>query len=66
LVITGALLTVGAHVLLDIPYRTAVLIGPALAREALIRDDGDTAKIERLIVRVRNEHYASAASSAEG
>ncbi|MCP5092023.1 MAG: potassium transporter KefC [Gammaproteobacteria bacterium] len=31
LVITGALLTVGAHVLLDVPYRAAILIGPALA-----------------------------------
>jgi len=31
LVITGALLTVGAHHLLGIPYGTAVLIGPALA-----------------------------------
>lgn len=31
LLITGALLTVGAHVLLDVPYRTAILIGPALA-----------------------------------
>jgi monovalent cation:proton antiporter-2 (CPA2) family protein len=31
LVITGALLTVGSHVLLDIPYRAAILIGPALA-----------------------------------
>jgi len=31
LVITGALLTVGAHVLLDVPYRVAILIGPALA-----------------------------------
>ena len=31
LVITGALLTVGAHMLLDVPYRTAILIGPALA-----------------------------------
>jgi len=29
--ITGALITVGAHVLLDIPYRAAILIGPALA-----------------------------------
>jgi len=31
LLITGALLTVGAHVLLGAPYRTAILIGPALA-----------------------------------
>ena len=31
LVITGAVLTVGANLLLDIPYRTAILIGPALA-----------------------------------
>jgi monovalent cation:proton antiporter-2 (CPA2) family protein len=31
LVITGALLTAGAHVLLDLPLRTAILIGPALA-----------------------------------
>jgi len=31
LVITGALLTVGAHVLLDVPYNAAILIGPALA-----------------------------------
>jgi len=31
LVITGALLTVGAHVLFDVPYRTAILIGLALA-----------------------------------
>jgi len=31
LLITGALLTVGAHVLLDVPYRAAILIGPALA-----------------------------------
>ena len=30
-VTTGAVLTVGTHYLLDIPYRTAVLIGPALA-----------------------------------
>ena len=29
--ITGALLTVGAHVFLDVPYRSAILIGPALA-----------------------------------
>jgi monovalent cation:proton antiporter-2 (CPA2) family protein len=29
--ITGALLTIGAHVLLDVPYRSAILIGPALA-----------------------------------
>jgi monovalent cation:proton antiporter-2 (CPA2) family protein len=29
--ITGALLTVGAHVLLGVPYRSAILIGPALA-----------------------------------
>jgi len=29
--ITGALFTVGAHVLLDVPYRSAILIGPALA-----------------------------------
>ena len=31
LVITGALLTLGTHLLLDVPYRAAVLIGPALA-----------------------------------
>lgn len=31
LVITGALLTVGAHLLLGVPYRAAILIGPALA-----------------------------------
>ena len=31
LLITGAVLTVGANLLLDIPYRTAILIGPALA-----------------------------------
>jgi len=31
LVITGALLTVGAHVVLGVPYRAAILIGPALA-----------------------------------
>ena len=31
LLITGAVLTIGVHVLLDVPYRTAVLIGPALA-----------------------------------
>ncbi len=31
LLITGVLLTVGTHVLLDVPYRAAVLIGPALA-----------------------------------
>jgi monovalent cation:proton antiporter-2 (CPA2) family protein len=31
LVITGALCTVGAHVLLGIPYSTAILVGPALA-----------------------------------
>ncbi|MDH3621768.1 MAG: monovalent cation:proton antiporter-2 (CPA2) family protein [Gammaproteobacteria bacterium] len=30
-VITGAVFTVGAHVLLDVPYRAAILIGPALA-----------------------------------
>ena len=29
--ITGALLTVGAHLLLGVPYRSAILIGPALA-----------------------------------
>jgi monovalent cation:proton antiporter-2 (CPA2) family protein len=31
LLITGALLTVGAHMLLGVPYRSAILIGPALA-----------------------------------
>jgi len=31
LVITGALLTVGAHEFLGVPYRAAILIGPALA-----------------------------------
>ena len=31
LLITGALLTVGAHVFLDVPYRAAIVIGPALA-----------------------------------
>ena len=31
IVITGAFLTVGIHLLLDIPYRTAILIGLALA-----------------------------------
>lgn len=30
-VITGALLTIGAHVLLGVPYGSAILIGPALA-----------------------------------
>ena len=30
-VITGALFTVGAHVVLDVPYRAAIVIGPALA-----------------------------------
>jgi monovalent cation:proton antiporter-2 (CPA2) family protein len=29
--ITGALLTVGAHMLLGVPYRSAILIGPTLA-----------------------------------
>jgi monovalent cation:proton antiporter-2 (CPA2) family protein len=29
--ITGALLTVGAHMVLGVPYRSAILIGPALA-----------------------------------
>ncbi len=31
LLITGGLLTIGAHILLDVPYRAAILIGPALA-----------------------------------
>jgi len=31
LVTTGSLFAVGAHVLLDVPYRAAILIGPALA-----------------------------------
>ena len=31
LLITGALLTVGMHLLLDVPQRAAILIGPALA-----------------------------------
>ena len=31
LVVTGTLLTMGAHLFLDVPYRAAVLIGPALA-----------------------------------
>jgi len=31
LLITGALLTVGAHIFLDVPYRAAIVIGPALA-----------------------------------
>ncbi|MBT8068242.1 MAG: monovalent cation:proton antiporter-2 (CPA2) family protein [Gammaproteobacteria bacterium] len=31
LLITGALLTVGIHLLFDVPYRAAILIGPALA-----------------------------------
>ena len=31
IVITGALLTVGVHLLLDIPYRVAILVGLALA-----------------------------------
>ena len=30
-----------------------------LAREALIRDAGDAAEIETLILRFRDEHYAS-------
>ena len=31
MLVTGALFTVGTHVLLNVPYSTAIVIGPALA-----------------------------------
>jgi len=34
--LTGALITAGAYFLLDVPFRTAILIGPALALVPLL------------------------------
>jgi monovalent cation:proton antiporter-2 (CPA2) family protein len=50
LLITGALLTVGVHVLLDVPYRSAILIGPALALSS-------TAFVLQLLSEQRVLHY---------
>ena len=48
-VITGAVLTIGVHLLLDIPMRTAILIGPALALSS-------TAFVVRILAEQRMLH----------